>query len=132
MGLGGYTCGGERNLTETMRVLIADDNPVDLMVVEKFFEGTGVVPLRASDGVTALEMLKNSRFDLLITDYEMPGLRGDELAIEARKVQPRIHIWCVTASIDLHEFSRCGELCELVIKKPFQYALFREAFIALR
>lgn len=115
-----------------MRVLIVDDNPVDLMVVEKFFEGTGVVPLRASDGLTALEMLQNSRFDLLITDYDMPGLRGDELAREARKVQPRIHIWCVTASIDPHEFSRCGEVCELVIKKPFQYALFREAFITLR
>lgn len=115
-----------------MRVLIVDDNPIDLMMVEKFFEGTGVVPLRASDGVTALEMLKNSRFDLLITDYEMPGLRGDELAKEARKVQPRIHIWCVTASIDLQEFALCGEVCELVIKKPLQYALFREAFIALR
>lgn len=114
-----------------MRVLIADDNPVDLMVVEKFFEGTGVVPVCASNGVNALEMLRSSRFDLVITDYDMPGLRGDQLALEARKLHPLIHVWCVTASIDPVEFARCGDVCELVIKKPFQYSLFRQAFTSL-
>lgn len=115
-----------------MRVLLVDDNPVDLMVAEKFFEGTGVVPLCASDGAMALEMLRASRFDLVITDYDMPGLRGDQLAVEARKLHPLIHVWCVTASIDPEEFARCRDVCELVIKKPFQYSLFREAFISLR
>lgn len=115
-----------------MRILIVDDNPLDLLVLEKFLEETISVVSKANSSALALDFLKLSRFDLLITDYDMPGMRGDELAAEARAVHPSIQIWCVTASLEDDEFGRCSELCDLVMHKPLQYSLFREAFMGLR
>ena len=43
----------------------------------------------ASSGKEALDLIKTSEYDLLITDYEMPGLTGLELLKAAKVVQPK-------------------------------------------
>ena len=63
-------------------VLIVDDSAVARAKLGKLFEGAGYKVTLAKDGVDALEQLGVARFDVMITDLEMPNKNGFEL-IEA-------------------------------------------------
>lgn len=51
----------------------------------------------AIDGQMALEQLQKQRFDLIITDYMMPGMTGLELAQEVRRISPDTQVVLMTA-----------------------------------
>ncbi|ACJ27147.1 Regulatory protein, LuxR:Response regulator receiver [Shewanella piezotolerans WP3] len=57
---------------------------------------------QAADGDEALALLKTSEFDLLLTDIEMPGLSGLELANWCQKNKPKLKIVIITT------FGRAG------------------------
>lgn len=46
----------------------------------------------ASSGKAALEVIKSTEFDILITDYEMPDLSGQELVRAAKIAQPELRV----------------------------------------
>ena len=50
----------------------------------------------AVDGAEALAKFEKGRFDLLLTDYSMPGMSGDRLAAAARASDPKIRIALLT------------------------------------
>ncbi|HPI94127.1 MAG TPA: response regulator [Deltaproteobacteria bacterium] len=64
------------------RILLVDDEAAVLNVTKKILEKMGYQVTALSDGVRALDLFRNDpcRFDLVITDVEMPVLTGDELA----------------------------------------------------
>jgi CheY-like chemotaxis protein/predicted regulator of Ras-like GTPase activity (Roadblock/LC7/MglB family) len=51
----------------------------------------------ATDGATALELIQKQKFDLIITDYMMPGMTGVDLAQVVRKVSPDTQVVLMTA-----------------------------------
>jgi CheY-like chemotaxis protein/predicted regulator of Ras-like GTPase activity (Roadblock/LC7/MglB family) len=51
----------------------------------------------ANDGAAALELIQKQKFDLIITDYMMPGMTGVDLAQVVRKVSPDTQIVLMTA-----------------------------------
>jgi len=59
-----------------VRVLVVDDNPVNLMVVSALMEARGFVPLLASDGAEAVALACELHFDLILMDLQMPILDG--------------------------------------------------------
>jgi len=77
------------------RVLIVDDEMPTLRfissIIEQFASGFQVIGT-ASSGELALESLQKHTVDLLLTDISMHGMNGIELARQARKLQPNIHI----------------------------------------
>ncbi len=61
------------------RVLLVDDHATSLEVMEKFLQKIGLRVTTASNGESAImEITKNSRFDMIIMDVQMPGLSGIE------------------------------------------------------
>ncbi|HPR56207.1 MAG TPA: response regulator [Deltaproteobacteria bacterium] len=64
------------------RILLVDDEAAVLNVTKKILEKMGYQVTALSDSVRALDLFRNDpcRFDLVITDVEMPVLTGDELA----------------------------------------------------
>ena len=58
------------------RILIVDDEPFNLDVLEQELELLGHVSVRAADGEEALERLKVEQFDLALLDVMMPRLDG--------------------------------------------------------
>ena len=68
------------------RILIVDDQPIVREYVEKFLVRAGYVVQQAGSGAEALARLEAEPFDLVITDNQMPGMSGAELAqaIKAR------------------------------------------------
>ena len=63
------------------QVLVADDSPSARRIVTFLLERLGVEVTEAENGLEALSIMEEGRhaFDLLITDYMMPEMRGDEL-----------------------------------------------------
>jgi len=61
------------------RVLIVDDEPWNLEVIESFLEGTGYIITRAANGEEALASVAESPPDLVLLDVMMPGMDGFEV-----------------------------------------------------
>lgn len=85
------------------QVLIADDSPLNLRILEDQLNELGVSVTCADDGAAALECLRYKRFDLVVLDREMPRLDGFETCRQYRAVaesmqQPRVPIILASAS----------------------------------
>jgi signal transduction histidine kinase/CheY-like chemotaxis protein len=61
------------------RVLIADDIKMNLLLISRFMDKLGASYDLVGDGQKAFEMFSNNRYDLIITDIQMPVMDGIEL-----------------------------------------------------
>ena len=66
------------------RILVVDDEPQLCELVQAMLEHEGHVVLTAPNAARALEILERETFDLIITDYLMPGMKGDQLAMHVK------------------------------------------------
>lgn len=76
------------------KVLLVDDNPATLEVTRMMLDRLGYRVQVALDGSEALTILERDLkgFDILITDFTMPGLTGVELADRARVIRPDLPV----------------------------------------
>jgi CheY-like chemotaxis protein len=82
-------------------ILIVDDDSVSLSLLCKLVEKLEYQVLQAQDGLQAAEILKQSPVDLIIADYDMPGLSGVELLKMVKDEFPRLPYILVTAYSNL-------------------------------
>lgn len=61
---------------ESVRILVVDDNPVNLIVISALMEPRGLVPVLAADGAEAVALACEIHFDLILMDLQMPILDG--------------------------------------------------------
>jgi len=74
-------------------VLVVDDDADVLDVVTSMLQELGCEVVSAQSGAQALEKLaQNERISILITDINMPGMDGHELAERARRARPGLRI----------------------------------------
>src|SRR5262245_32528715 len=78
------------------RVLLADDEPGVREAVGFLLSIDGHTVVQATNGDEALEHFGRDQFDLVITDYAMPGMAGDELAWNIKSVAPALPIIMIT------------------------------------
>jgi CheY-like chemotaxis protein len=67
-----------------MKILMVDDEPLVCESMRMMLELDGHEMDEAYSGSEALEKIAHLRFDLIFTDFFMPGMRGDQLAREVR------------------------------------------------
>lgn len=68
------------DLDKNMKILIVDDFSTMRRIIKNLLRDLGFNnTLEAADGTTALPMLKTGDFDLLVTDWNMPGMQGIDL-----------------------------------------------------
>ena len=79
-------------------VLVVDDSAVIREVVSFTLSQAGFLPVEATDGKDALERAEKQRFDLVITDLNMPNLNGIQLirALRDRRAFRHIPILMLT------------------------------------
>src|SRR5664280_2288935 len=87
----------KQNIIRGKRILVVDDEPC---VREAFcmmlkFDGHSVTV--ANDGAEALDLFTKGNFDLVMTDFEMPVMKGDELAVRIKQLAPKQPILMLTA-----------------------------------
>ena len=112
-----------RQSNNTNRVLIADDDPVILDIVQTLVEGEGHEAVTAQDGRDAYRILhKDSDFRAVIFDMVMPHLEGSDLLhqMQTEKRLSRIPVIIMSSSDDLKMLSegiRAGAVA--FVPKPF-------------
>jgi CheY-like chemotaxis protein len=85
-----------------VRILLAEDNPVNQKVALKILEKLGYRADVASDGIEALEALRTKPYDLVLMDVQIPGMDGLEVTRRVRSSEsgatdPRVPIIALTA-----------------------------------
>ncbi|MCR6502018.1 ATP-binding protein [Shinella sp. CPCC 101442] len=84
------------------RVLLVDDDFLIAMSSVDMLTDLGHEVVEAHSGLEAIEILKrDARFDLIITDYSMPGMTGGELIVAARALIPGIPMLIASGYADL-------------------------------
>jgi len=105
------------------RVLVAEDNRVMSDVIRFNLQRTGAIVTVAPTGSKALEMLLREDFDALLSDYQMPGLNGEELCRSVRQCGRNEQIPIVMISAKGYEIDKPRLQAELgltrFLHKPF-------------
>jgi len=70
-----------------VRVLVVDDNPINLAVARAILEAVGADITTAGDGSEALEILRLTTFDIVLMDLQMPRVDGREAVAQIRSGQ---------------------------------------------
>ncbi len=78
-------------------ILVVDDEPNYLIILEELLEDEGFEVLTASNGNKALEIAEKADINLIVTDMQMPEMNGVELLNETKKRWPDIPVIMVTA-----------------------------------
>lgn len=96
---------GEGNLNRLSgkRVLLADDNKMNILLAETVIKKYNIDIDTALDGKQALHLFENNNYDLILTDIQMPEMGGVELTQRIRKLKNKskssIHILAITANV---------------------------------
>ncbi|MBR0828817.1 response regulator [Bradyrhizobium manausense] len=112
------------------KVLIADDEDSMRQLVARAIAMDGHQTVTAQDGAEALEILtrEDGKFDLLLTDIQMPVMDGIALALSAARDFPNLTILLMTGFADQRErASNLNALVHDVVTKPFSVADIRTA-----
>ncbi|MCJ8345647.1 response regulator [bacterium] len=82
------------------KLLVVDDDRDILLLFCEFFESMGYSVYTAEDGLLAVSLFNQIKFDMIITDLDMPNLNGCELIAEVTKENSEIPI-IVTSGLNL-------------------------------
>jgi len=69
----------DANLPASLRVLIAEDNPINRKVLRSMLSSLNLAVDTVNDGPSVLTALKGNSYDLILMDCQMPGMDGDEV-----------------------------------------------------
>ena len=94
------------------RVLLVEDNPINLAVARKLLQHLGMECVTAQDGSEALDVLDGSSFDLVLMDVQMPVMDGYEATQRIRELEangrvPHLPIIAMTANVMSGDREKC-------------------------
>jgi two-component system, cell cycle response regulator CpdR len=107
--------------TSTMaKIILAEDDDDMRRFLVKALEKAGHHVTAFGEGASAFEEIKQTTFDLLLTDIVMPEMDGIELARRAADLDPHLKIMFITgfAAVALHPDSKAPKDAK-VLSKPF-------------
>lgn len=110
------------------RILVVDDEPYVCDAVRMMLAFDGHQVETSGSGKQALALFSKGKYDLVITDYAMPGMKGDELATAIKAVAPDQPIVLITAYAEMlksDETPLTG--VDYIVSKPFLLENLREA-----
>jgi two-component system chemotaxis response regulator CheY len=107
-----------------VRVLVVDDSRLARNHIKRVLQNLGIQHLtEAEDGQQAIELLRNNMFDLVVTDFNMPEVNGQELTQYIREHSQQSHIPVLMVTSEANEShlaniaqSGVNALCD----KPFE------------
>ena len=107
-----------------LKILVAEDNPTNQMVIAKLLERAGHEVKVVGDGQSALDDLRNEAFDIALLDLNMPHMGGLETAkryMAERKEKPAVPLVALTADATLESRKACEDAgIKGYMTKPFE------------
>ena len=86
-------------LLSTKSVLIVEDNETNQIVASKLLENIGFDIALANDGLEAVEMAKNNKYDIIFMDLQMPNMDGFEATKHIREIDTNTPIIALSAAV---------------------------------
>ena len=83
------------------RILVIDDDPITLSMVNKILQTAGFSVDALTDPVEAVNSFHGGVYDLVLTDFFMPSLSGQQVVEKIRAIEASIPVIILTASMDL-------------------------------
>jgi CheY-like chemotaxis protein/anti-sigma regulatory factor (Ser/Thr protein kinase) len=119
---------GTPEVAQHLRILAAEDNPVNQDVLKTIFDQAGVDIAIVDDGAAAVEAYRSQAWDMVLMDVQMPVMDGSEATrlireIERKEGRPRTPVIGLTADAMAHQrlaFLASG--MDRVVAKPLQIA----------
>jgi CheY-like chemotaxis protein len=109
----------ESIVIEGMRVLVAEDNPINRKVIEKLLMKLSVDVSVVDDGQQLLDQVDNINPELILMDCHMPVLDGFEATRELRRRGSKIPIYALTAGVSNEERIECASIgMNEILTKP--------------
>jgi signal transduction histidine kinase/FixJ family two-component response regulator len=113
-------------IDNSCRILAVDDEIIVQSLIRDALEDEGHEVDTATSGKAAIEILRSTAIDLLITDIRMPGMSGTELAEQARLINPNIGVIFITGYASLNSAKDAIKQGALdYIMKPFDLVEIR-------
>ncbi len=78
----------KNNFQSNTRVLIVDDNEINLILLEKILKKMHIHPLKASTGKEAIEIFLNEKVDIVFTDINLLDMNGFDLIKDLKMINP--------------------------------------------
>ncbi len=114
------------------KVLIVDDNEINLIVGEGLVRNLGHQVETADSGEAAINILRDAPFDLVLMDIQMPGKNGYETTTHIRQLKDSIHqpiIYAMTADASSEVEANCQQFgLNGVVTKPVTEESLLELF----
>jgi signal transduction histidine kinase/CheY-like chemotaxis protein len=103
-----------------LRVLVAEDNNINMLVVSRILAKWGITACPAENGAAALQKMAEQPFDLVLMDMEMPVMDGLTAVKKIRETNTTMPIIALTAASfeNMHDFLQANGINDFV-QKPF-------------
>jgi DNA-binding NtrC family response regulator len=107
-------------------ILVVDDATDVLVTLEAFLANSGFVVVTAANGDAALRIIASDPLiAVLVTDFAMPGLSGDDLIAQAVSMRPNLKSLLITAYPNVDGLAELSSRV-VVLHKPFRRAALIE------
>ena len=115
--------------TSPKHILLVDDEPGVREACRLLLCIDGHMVAEARNGPEALALCAQDRFDLIVTDFAMPGMNGSELAVKLKRLAPSQPILMITGYA--READCFQNPVDAVLPKPFSMAELRQIIAQL-
>ena len=117
---------------ERLKVLVADDNPTNHLVVKSLLDGVVAEVVTAIDGQEALSVLETQPIDIILMDIHMPVMDGIEATLAIRSAQAPwsdVIIIALTADPEYQQKRLCMNIgMDFAVAKPVKLVDLMDAF----
>ncbi len=104
---------------EAASILIVDDISDNRTLLKEVLRDFGFGIDEASDGMVAIEKMRENRYDLVLMDIRMPNLDGwGAMAMIRDELRQSVPVIAVTASVMKHDYTRLSERFDGILEKP--------------
>ncbi|WP_458126701.1 PAS domain S-box protein [Paenibacillus sp. Z3-2] len=121
----------KKSRTSALRILIAEDNEVNQLVLSRIIEKKGHVVDHVVDGVEAVEAVKHNAYDIIFMDVHMPRLDGFEatkMIKELKSSEDCPYIIAVTANAVRGDMDKCMKAgMDAYVSKPIKIESIMQA-----
>lgn len=115
-------------LLSGIRILLVEDNPINVLVAQKFLERWGAEVETAVNGLEALNMVDPKKHDLVLIDLHMPIMDGYEASRKIREKGVTLPIIALTANLpnEVEDEAKLSGINDVVVKPFIPDELYRK------
>jgi DNA-binding NtrC family response regulator len=110
--------------TDNHRLLIVDDDDILREFIDQALSTVNIKVKSVNNALDALDLFANEKFELVLTDIQMPGMDGWELATNIKKISPDTPVILMTGMQSNYVEEKMKKInIDSILYKPFSFKL---------